>query len=171
MDRTEAYCIIEEAVVQHIRAYGGGTAYFTAMDQWIRHYLFPFVQVLVPEVKPKSHVSLNVVVSGRFGRAFVNICNYLDITFDNLIILRGDLRGDEPADDLTYLGIHHQQPYEVYVFIDDTFYSGKTRKRVAAALGSIGARLACTRVVYDGCPAQAPDVESIFRYYDWEGRG
>lgn len=69
--------------------------------------------------------------------------------------------GKEP-----YLGLTSLNCKE-YVFIDDSYYSGKTMKGIEKALQNINpnAKIIKTFVVYDGSKSKNNDVISLFRYY------
>jgi len=166
MDKDEAHRILLRAVVEHVGLYKGGPSYFTALDEWIRNkgYLLDFLDALLIS-KPED---LNVIVSGRFGRALANKMDEQGKHFKRLIILRGGLRlKGNKVDDISYL---HRMDAIPFHFIDDSYHCGKTAMKVKDALCQIGARLASIMVVYDGSHPNSRRVHSLFRYYDWEGR-
>lgn len=167
--------LIEGAVRDNLAKHSGDMpAYFSSLDGWIKTLLYSLIRELYPPLMlmEENYIPYNVIVSGRFGRAFVNICNALNIRFKSLIVVNGDLREfGAIADDLTYLyGVGKTYRHEKFHFIDDSYHCGKTRQAVSDALRAVGARLIMTYVVYDGARERDPRVMSLFRYFDWEGR-
>lgn len=102
-----------------------------------------------------------VILSGKFGQAFYNNFKpFLTEQFKEVLITNGGIReGKEP-----YLGLTSLNCKE-YVFIDDSYYSGKTMKGIEKALQNINpiAKIIKTFVVYDGCKTKNNDVISLFR--------
>lgn len=66
-----------------------------------------------------------------------------------------------------YLGIDLLKCNE-FIFIDDSYYSGKTMKGIEKALQNINpsAKITETFVVYDGSKVKNDNIISLFRYYD-----
>lgn len=165
--------LVKGAVRDNLAKHSGDMpAYFSSLDGWIRTLLYSLIRELYPPLMmmKDKYIPQNVIVSGRFGRAFVNVCNALDIRFKSLIVVNGDLRSFSAiADDLTYLyGVGKTYRGEVFHFIDDSYHCGKTRQAVSDALRAVGAKLTMTYVVYDGAREHDPRVLSLFRYWDWE---
>ena len=166
MNYKEAHKTILRAVVDHIGLYKGGPEYFAALDEWVRTSgnLQHFILLLLPTKFREK----NIIVSGRFGRAFANMCQRENLTFKRLIVLNGDLRGLNPKpDNLDYLGGLADQEF---YFLDDSYYSGKTYRQVDLALRRQGASVEWFNVIYDGSRLNHDNSSSLFRYYDWEDR-
>lgn len=53
-----------------------------------------------------------------------------------------------------------------YIFIDDSYYSGKTEKDIEIIMAKSGVTLKHTYVFYDGNPFQSPKRTAIYRYWD-----
>ena len=89
--------------------------------------------------------------------------NFLNINFGEIIITNGGIREGRKA----YLGIDSLRCNE-FIFIDDSYYSGKTMKSIEKALQNINPKAKITKifVVYDGSKAKNDNVISLFRYYD-----
>lgn len=145
----------------------GGEKFFNALDLLIRSD-YDIMKILIECIKNfySDTTYLNntgVVLSGKFGYTFYN--NYKDFlnnTFKEVLITNGGIRtGSE-----VYLGVNSLKCKE-YIFIDDSYYSGKTKKAIEYALKDIysEAKIYETFVVYDGCKTKNNDVISLFRYY------
>ena len=52
-----------------------------------------------------------------------------------------------------------------FIFIDDSFYSGKTLSKIKEYLLSSNGELIATYVFYDGCKEKTKDLYSIYSYY------
>lgn len=52
-----------------------------------------------------------------------------------------------------------------FIFLDDSYYSGKTARKVKAAVEDNGGEIVRTYVFYDGSPEKRDDVVSLYRYY------
>lgn len=82
---------------------------------------------------------------------------------EELYLLMGGIRKGEPA----YLGVTELSCTN-YVFLDDSYYSGKTKSGIEEALKNIDskAKITNTFVVYDGGIKFDKTVHSLFRYYN-----
>lgn len=107
---------------------------------------------------------IGVVLSGKFGYTFYNnFSNFLNNHFKEVVITNGGIREGREA----YLGVDSLKCNE-FIFIDDSYYSGKTAKGLEEALQKVNknAKITETFVVYDGCKKKTNTVISLFRYYD-----
>jgi len=154
---------LNEAVENLIMEHEGGYRFFDALDQHIREEETYF-NLLLEKVGLGFYFSrANVIVSGKFGKMFRENAPE-NIRRSSIYWVKGSLRKGVAAD-LEMYGAYHFDD-ATNVFIDDSFYSGKTRDVISEALEKIGARLSATYVVYDGSPEQDGDVTSLYRYYD-----
>lgn len=87
----------------------------------------------------------------------------LSLHFEEVVITNGGIREGREA----YLGIDSLKCNK-FIFIDDSYYSGKTMKGIEKALQNVNpnAKITETFVVYDGSKAKSNNVISLFRYYD-----
>lgn len=99
------------------------------------------------------------VASGRFGMFLHN--RWESYFRRPLLLVTGGLRTDALMDDLWYW--HGRQEF---IFLDDSFYSGKTRDAIRGALQRRQCDIFHTFVIYDGCRERHADVASMFRYWD-----
>ena len=140
----------------------GGEKFFDNLDENLRDKTF--LDILIKFIKEtylsKTNIVINlVVVSGKFGRFFIN---RLGSTKGNIVIVNGGLRIGEEIDNLSYLDLKGTNA----IFIDDSFYSGKTRDIIKKELELRGSSLHETFVIYDGSKEKDDHVHSLYRYYD-----
>lgn len=150
--------IIKDMLEQHV----GGEKFFDRLDQAIQQK--PIIDQLISLFD--KHDDLHIICLGNFGRFFVNYlsANYVNEDDCMIIAVNGGLRKGDPIDDLTY--IKEALIDQEFIFIDDSFYSGKTRDAVAIELEKHGAKIVRTYVVYDGSKVKDTTVESLYRYYN-----
>jgi len=137
-----------EIVDSHLRRYIGGQVFFTSIDSFIKKN----VQLFIPLVEKAEKLFPNnpLVLSGEFGRKIGLGRNR------NRIILPGGLRHMTKFD-----SIRLDRPF---IFVDDSFFSGRTLDAIEVITGQ---RCLKSFVVYNGNREKRPNVQAMFRYYDW----
>jgi hypoxanthine-guanine phosphoribosyltransferase len=71
-------------------------------------------------------------------------------------------------EELLPIGGDENRVYNNYfVLLDDSYYSGTTKKEIEKHLKQYNAKILKTYVFYDGSFTKKPDVYSIYRYYDY----
>ena len=92
-----------------------------------------------------------LIVSGGFGNAIMTMYgDRLTENFGEVIVTNGGIRlGNEAA-----------------IFIDDSYYLGRTKAGISVALRKIrpDASLYETYVIYDGSMGRADKIKSMYRY-------
>lgn len=148
--------IVKEMLEQHI----GGEIFFDHLDQAIQTE--PIIKQLYDMVI-KDHNDIKIIVSGKFGNFFSNwyATNYK--TQEMIIVVNGGLRKKVPIDNLNYLKQYISN--QDYIFLDDSYYSGKTQRAVKDEIERLGGRLVNTFVIYDGSKIQDENVKSLYRYH------
>ena len=159
---------IESILKEHLE---GCSKIFDALDMMIRSdidILKAFTHFVDDNlVGFGTNRQCGVVLSGNFGMALINTqLSWLTKTFNDIIIVSGDIRnGVEPE---IYRN-NGMQMSDNYVFLDDSFYSGKTRDNISKAIGkvygTIGQSINQTFVIYDGSK-KSKNVASMFKYYN-----
>jgi hypothetical protein len=147
----QSFELLNNVVKQLLLEHTGGEKFFDALDNEIRNNS-SIMSCLTRKIKDTEYI----ICSGKFGRMWANISAW------PVIVVNGNLRKGEPVDDISYLGLQGKS----FTFVDDSFYSGKTRNAIQKYLESQGASLVRTVVVYDGSLVKDPTVESLYRYYD-----
>lgn len=145
----------------------GGESYFTELDGLIKSNL-DLISSFVMDVITKVN-TVNVITSGEFGsKVFECYRDGLISCNVNLICLNGGLRkGNTPEEKHKVYGFPERLS-EPWVFIDDSYYSGKTLEQADWYMWfhENNATIKCAYVLYDGSPKKENYVESLVRYYD-----
>jgi hypothetical protein len=149
--------VVRDCILQH----EGGEPFFDALDEGIRknHQIIKDIYKLACE-KLFDEEDCSIVVSGKFGNIFKEVVD--NKKNHNIICIEGGLRFEILPD------IQHASELlnnKKVVFIDDSFYSGKTRDKVVEAVVSNNGIYVGTVVVYDGSVINQPDVNYLFRYH------
>ena len=112
----------------------------------------------------------NVILSGEIGAKYTRLQLHRKIPeYINIGYVNGGLRkGDSIRN--TYFGNGNCIPdyfSNKVIFIDDSYYSGKTANKVRNFIESLGGEVIKTYVFYDGSKEKHDNVVSLYRYYDW----
>lgn len=103
-----------------------------------------------------------LIVSGGFGNAIMTMYgDRLTETFKEVIVTNGGIRlGNEAAI------LKDKLLCKNWIFIDDSYYLGRTRAGISVALRTIrpDASICETYVIYDGSMGRADKVKSMYRY-------
>lgn len=150
--------LINNIVKQMLETHIGGEKFFDNLDESFRDA--DVMQEFFDKIVEKYwRADIEFVVSGKFGMFFSNHFPIL-----NPIVVRGGLRRGNMDGELEYLrervsGIN-------IVFIDDSFYMGRTRHSIRKEVERLGAKFLKTVVIYDGSKTKDDSVNSLYRYYD-----
>lgn len=142
----------------------GGEGFFNALDYLVRSDIDILEKFLHSAIN--DYCNHPLIMSGNFGRAIINnFGSKLYREFDHIVLANGNLRGDDEAE--LYLVNRRNFSREDFVFLDDSFYSGRTRDKLDAALKLVHSSFAIvkTYVIYDGSPERTPNVHGMFRYH------
>lgn len=149
---------LDKVVRDMLETHQGGEIFFNHLDEAIRNNL-PIIDSLmnlIPFIKDK-----NIIVSGNFGRFFVSYLNLIGLKVKTLICVQGGLRlGNE----VIFYDIDMVKNKD-FIFIDDSFYSGKTRNAIEKELNNYNSKISMTYVAYDGSINFDKNVISLYRYY------
>ena len=149
--------LMTEKVHKCLQNHIGGEAYFTELDAEIKND-HDLLRKYLHQIIIKTKVN-NFVMSGEIGRYYAALFSPEDI---NLFLLPGGLRhGKEVPYDIgrVYEGVD-------FVFLDDSYYSGRTLRAVKEYMDTTGANIVANYVFYDGSKHNIDGVKSIYRYYD-----
>lgn len=144
-----------DTVNECLEKYIGGEIFFDELDKAVK-----FDKELLSELLFKTreaYPEAKIIASGEIGLCLHNF------GFDVDLIVQGGLRKNKEPLDLSKF----VNKGEKFVFIDDSYFSGKTSFVVKEALEKVGCILLGTFVIYDGCAEKRKDVKSIYRYYDY----
>lgn len=148
---------LDKLVKEMLETHKGGEVFFDHLDEGIKNNVL-VVDTLIDTIP--NITEQNIILSGGFGEFFRDYLRLLKIKPKNVIWVNGGLRKGARAflyD--TYLD------NKDFIFIDDSFYSGKTRNVIKEELEKYNARLVNTYVVYDGSHVKENTVHSLYRYY------
>ena len=159
--------LLNKIVSDIIRQHEGGEGFFEAIDKAAQN-----ISILRELIKLSIHPQLPelwyyTIVSGNFGKFFINwwSTHPLSVLWPRPILVSGNLRNcPENMESLEYLGDRIKD--NKYVFIDDSFYLGRTRDAINAELNKYGSKIIKTLVVYDGSHKNDPNVVSLYRYHE-----
>jgi hypothetical protein len=155
--------IVKECIEQH----EGGEKFFDSLDESVRNskeifeelYSIAFEKLCDNQYLFAKKI---IVVSGRFGTIFAKEVN----NFSNFLIVsvEGCLRFNEFSGFGKYQSMFANSKV---VFIDDSFYLGRTRDKIKEEVERIGGHFLGTIVAYDGSISRIvkEDVQSLYRYH------
>lgn len=160
--------------------FGGGTAFFDALDERMRDpfYFDALISRAFAEFPGTDYdVGFDrIVVSGRFGEAFVHWfpSSQWSRSRETPLLVPGDLRhADLPpftADLGWHLGDFHvnrAQPPK-YVFLDDSVYKFRTFNKIKQRIEEANGQVVGHIVLYDGS-LEPQRIPSFYRWHPREG--
>lgn len=161
--RARLEILVSQATWMHMQ---GGSQHFDHVDQGVRHGLF-FEALCELADRPRQ-----VVVTGEFGRAFINWWDGIDwqpdeqeIVPSSVVTLRGGLRHVSAE----WWAARWSFPDEGFpgdwTFLDDSYYRGRTLERASDYITAAGGRITSVAVCYDGSREQDERVRSLYRYH------
>lgn len=153
--REDMNTIVEKCLLQH----KGGEVFFDHLDDIIRNNV-SLMDLMIQKISVLNWDF--IIVSGNFGIAFSNYCNkYSKKKISNKIVaVPGGLRNGMPVGTLP-----NKLSNKKGIFIDDSFYLGRTHDAIAKELKIVGASIIGTYVFYDGSKELDKTVHSFYRYY------
>ena len=151
--------LVNDCLIQH----EGGEKFFDAIDEKLRNDNLLITMMLGKVLE--SETFDYIFVSGSFGKVFKDFCsNHIGSDFsDNIIVVNGGLRRGYEIEPF-------HENYDVngknLVFIDDSYYLGRTRDKIKDYITKNGGNLVSSYVFYDGSKEKDDNVYSFYRYYD-----
>lgn len=140
-----------------INKFVGGETYFDKLDEALRD---PQNLDIILEL----FYNLNghsIIMSGKFGYYVLGLFDKGLIPVKSLVVVNGSLRNGE----INSAELRNFSVGDKFIFVDDSFYKGRTRDKVAEFLSQIGCNLVGTTVVYDGSIKKDKSVYSLYRYH------
>ena len=167
VDKKDLEYMMRPIVNECLNKYKGGEGYFNELDGMIKNNETLMVLFLMYAVQDSG--VRNVILSGEIG------LKYLKLKFENkipdyinLMIVNGSLRNGEEITGgiMSNLEIIPEDLYDQQIiFIDDSFYSGKTANKVEYFINCRLGKIIRKYVFYDGSKEKHDDVYSLYRYY------
>lgn len=152
--------IVEKMLLQH----KGGQKFFDNLDAAVQDE--EIVNALFEMIWEDRGFALDFhfIGSGKFGNFIHNLASagILIPEYWKIVTVSGDLRHNPCGmDDLSYMDLKEKK----FLFIDDSYYQGRTRDCIEAELRRNGAELVHTYVIYDGSVKRDLNVSSLYRYH------
>ena len=151
--------LVEECLKQH----EGGEKFFDAIDEKLRNDNL-LLTMMLGRILEKEKFDY-IIVSGKFGVVFKNFCtkHFDEELAKNIIVINGSLRNED-------ITVEFPEEYNInnksLVFIDDSFFLGRTRDKIKNSIENKGGNLLYTYVFYDGSKIKDSTVYSFYRYFD-----
>ena len=148
---------IFEKVNELLEQYIGGQIFFTELDKAVK-----FDKEVLEELVVKAKGLWNgvfTIASGEIGLAMHN----LGVNIDYLV--PGGLRHD--ASKINLAPFADNIKGKTFLFIDDSYFSGKTVLVVKEEIERFGGIFKGSLVAYDGSKSKDENVWSLYRYYDY----
>lgn len=153
---------IDKIVSELLLKYKGGKEFFDALDDKIKDISLN-KKIINELVKGKSNS--HIISSGEFGDLLYKLWKKGEFKCKSMVVVNGKiLTGDLP--------VYNWYPKEEvlenkeYVFIDDSYFSGKTANKINEFLKKKNSKIKYVQVVYDGSKKKNKGVKSFYRYYD-----
>ena len=141
-----------------LEQYIGGQIFFTELDKAVK-FDKEVLEELVNSAYKLGLGNLNTIASGEIGLAMHN----LGVPIDFLV--PGGLRHDPNKINLTPFADRIKD--NEFLFIDDSYFSGKTAMVVKEEIERLGGIFVGSLVAYDGAKVKEDNVWSLYRYYDY----
>lgn len=152
MDKSKVFDAVNECLEKYI----GGEIFFDELDAKVkfnREILKEFIDKVRKEFEGKN---VYTIASGEFGLCLHNFGLPVDF------LVQGGLRKGNTISDLS----HFIQVDSMVVFLDDSYFSGKTAEVVKREIQRCGALWGGVYCIYDGSQNPIHKVNSVYRYYD-----
>lgn len=144
-----------ETVNEYLEKYIGGEIFFDELDNALK-FNKDMLTELINNTR-KVYPSHKIIASGEIALCLHNFGIHVDV------IVQGSLRKGVIPLKLTQFVTKGER----YIFVDDSYFSGKTANIVKDALEMEGCVLDGISVIYDGCREKKNEVISMYRYYDY----
>ena len=144
--------LLNSIIKQLLNRYVEGQTYFTALDKAIQHKLIADKLFSIAPMKN------TIILSGGFGKFIKRAYPEKD-----LLLLDGGLRH---LDKICLEHIAHKIKKKDFIFLDDSYYLGRTRNVIRAEIERLNGNLKHTYVIYDGSMYKDKKVTSLFRYHE-----
>lgn len=156
----EIKAIVKSIVDDLTIKYRRGNKFFDALDEEIKSNN-KIILELVKDCEDKWIIS-----SGGFGDVLYN--HYLDGLFKckGLVVFNGKMLTNN-------IGVQNWKPSDFdldnkeFVYIDDSYFSGGTVKKIDDFLKLRNSSISQVNVVYDGSEIKKDNVNSFYRYWDY----
>ena len=146
-----------ETVNELLEKYIGGQIFFTELDKAVK-----FNKSILLELEnavEEKFPNVCTVASGEIGLAMHNLGVEIDF------LVPGGLRFDSSKINLEPFADRIKD--QDFIFIDDSYFSGKTAMVVKEEIERLGGKWIGCYVAYDGSKHKEDRIYSLYRYYDY----
>lgn len=157
---------LNEKIGVILKQHKEGEEFFNALDFIIKgdiSILGDFLSFFMNDAGKRLNLEeTGLIVSGEFGNAIMTMYgDRLTKNFGEVIVTNGGIRLDNEA-----AIFKDRLLCKNWIFIDDSYYLGRTKAGISVALRKIrpDASLYETYVIYDGSMGRADKVKSMYRY-------
>ncbi len=148
----------------------GGANFFDRMDEFVRDPKnIDMVYHLFDKIRQEQGTNYNLILTGKFGDWIYNLIKTGKIKVTGIVIhVSGSLRSSIKNKTFQIIGGDENRVYNKnFVLLDDSYYSGSTKKEIDKHLEKYKAKIIKTYVFYDGSFQKRSDVYAVYRYYDY----
>lgn len=151
-----------QKVNELLEKYIGGEIFFNELDGAVKFNEEILTQLLTIANAIKNNYpnpqDILTIASGEIGLSLHN----LGIPVDFLV--KGGLRHN--PNDINLTPFADKIKNKRFIFIDDSYFSGKTLQVIKEEIEKLGGKVIFSVVAYDGSRKQEESVYSLYRYYD-----
>jgi hypothetical protein len=161
--------MIDNLVMECIQKHEGGEKFFDALDDLLRNaeLLIKTLGNIAKSFKPEcgfSKKNIQIIVSGKFGVSFEKY-------YGSCFVVNGNLRPDnnyvDDVFDKRFKEWNESQGTCAWVFIDDSYFLGRTANKIQDFVERNGGDFLGIVVAYDGSKeVKRYDLKCLYRYYD-----
>lgn len=139
-----------------LEQYVGGQIFFTELDKAVKFDR----EILIELIKQTENFeNCLTIASGEIGLSMHNLGVKVDF------LVPGGLRHDPSKINLAPFA--NKIEGQKFIFIDDSYFSGKTAMVVKEEIERLGGCFIGSLVAYDGSKYKENNVWSLYRYYDY----
>lgn len=158
---TQVKMKLKSIVDKLLSQYGGGKQFFNALDDQIKNLSN---QDLILNLV-KGCENDYIATSGGFGNLLLKLWQEGKFECKGLVVFNGRMMTDNIGV-LSWFPPDFDFNNKEFVYIDDSYFSGTTAKKIDEFLLTKKAKISRIAVIYDGSKLKSPMVDSFFRYYD-----
>lgn len=153
--KNEMFATVNELLEKYI----GGQIFFTELDRAVKFNKEILLELINTAYDKFGEQKVVTIASGEIGLSMHNLGVHIDL------LVPGGLRFDPSKINL--------EPFESKIkgreilFIDDSYFSGKTATVIREEVERLGGKWVGTLVAYDGAKYKDDKVYSLYRYYDY----
>ena len=148
----------------------GGSDFFDKIDEFVRNPKnIDMIYHIFDKIKQDKGVNFNLIITGKFGDWIYNLIKIGKIKLTGVVIhVSGSLRTSVKNKTFQIIGGNENNVYnKKFILLDDSYYSGSTKKEIDKHLNKYHSKIIKTYVLYDGSFQKKSDVYSVYRYYDY----